>query len=150
MEQYLRENGVPFEEMRHERAYTMQEAAAALHVSGKQVAKVVIVKADDRMAMLVIPAPYRLNMEKVRDLLKAEVAELAREDDFSECFPDCIPGAMPPFGNLYGLPVYVDQSLARSPEIIFRAGTHSHTMQVAYSDFARLVQPTLGEFAYLV
>jgi Ala-tRNA(Pro) deacylase len=150
LEGYLRENGVPFEVMTHGQAYTMQEVAAALHVSGKQVAKVVIVKADGEMAMLVMPAPYRLNLAKARALLGAKKVSLAREEEFTALFPDCAPGAMPPFGNLYDVPVYVDRALAERAEVIFRVGTHQHTMKVAYDDFARLAQPKMGEFAYLV
>jgi Ala-tRNA(Pro) deacylase len=150
MEQYLSENGVSFEVLKHDQAYTMQEAAAALHVSGKQVAKVVIVKADEGMAMLVIPAPDRVNLDHVRAALGAKKASLAKENEFASLFPDCAPGAMPPFGNLYDVPVYVDQALADKEHIIFRVGTHRHTMRIAYADFERLAQPTIGEFAYLV
>lgn len=149
MEAYLRENGVPFEVKRHSTAYTMPEVAAALHEPGKHVAKVVMVKAEDQMAMLVVPSPYRLNMDQVRELLGVKKARLAQEHEFSGLFPDCAPGAMPPFGNLYGLPVYVDRSLADQEDIVFRVGTHQHTMQVAYADFKRLAQPAVGEFAYL-
>jgi Ala-tRNA(Pro) deacylase len=150
MEQYLRENGVGFEVMAHSQAFTMQEVAAALHVPGNQVAKVVIVCADEDKAMLVLPAPYRLNIEKARALLGAQKARLAKEDEFADLFPDCATGAMPPFGNLYDVPVYVDQSLAEESDIVFRIGTHRETMKVAYADFARLVQPTVGEFAWQI
>jgi Ala-tRNA(Pro) deacylase len=148
MEQYLRENSVGFEVMAHSQAFTMQEVAAALHVPGDQVAKVVIVCADDKMAMLVLPAPYRLNTEKARALLGAKKARLAKEDEFADLFPDCATGAMPPFGNLYDVPVYVDRALAEEPDIVFRIGTHRESMKVAYADFARLVQPTVGEFSW--
>jgi Ala-tRNA(Pro) deacylase len=149
MEQYLQENGVPFETMTHSQAFTMQEVAAALHVPGDQVAKVVIVKADDRMVMLVVPAPYRLDFGQLRSLLDAKKVRLAEEHEFEGLFPDCATGAMPPFGNLYGLPVYVDEILALQPDIVFRVGTHRDTMKVAYADFGRLVQPTVAEFTWL-
>jgi Ala-tRNA(Pro) deacylase len=148
MEQYLRENSVGFEVMAHSQAFTMQEVAAALHVPGNQVAKVVIVCADDKKAMLVLPAPYRLNTEKARALLGAKKARLAKEDEFADLFPDCATGAMPPFGNLYDVPVYVDRALAEESDIVFRIGTHRESMKVAYADFARLVQPTVGEFSW--
>jgi len=148
MEQYLRENGVGFEVMVHSQAFTMQEVAAALHVPGNQVAKVVIVCSDDKKAMLVLPAPYRLNIEKARALLGAKKARLAKEDEFADLFPDCATGAMPPFGNLYDVPVYVDQALAGESDIVFRIGTHRESMKVAYADFARLVEPTVGDFAW--
>jgi Ala-tRNA(Pro) deacylase len=149
MEQYLRENGVPFEAMSHAEAFTMQGVAAALHVSGHQVAKVVIVKADGDMAMLVVPAPFRLDLPKVRALLGAKKVSLAAEEDFAGLFPDCEVGAMPPFGNLYDVPVYVDEALTEEAHIVFRVGTHRDTIKIAYADFARLAQPTVGRFASL-
>ncbi len=148
LEQYLRENGAGFEVMTHSQAFTMQEVAAALHVPGNQVAKVVMVKADDKMAMLVLPAPYRLNTDKAGKLLGVKKVRLADEKEFTDLFPDCATGAMPPFGNLYDIPVYVDQALAEESDIVFRIGTHRETMKVAYADFARLAQPTVGEFAW--
>ena len=149
MERYLSENGVPFKVMTHSRAYTMPEVAAALHVPGKQVAKVVMVKADEQIIMAVIPSPYRLNLAKVRNLVGAKEVSLAKESDFASLFPDCAAGAMPPFGNLYDVPIYIDRALTEKESIVFRIGTHQHTMRVAYADFARLAQPTVGEFAYL-
>ena len=150
LEQYLRENSVPFEVMTHAQSYTMQEVAAALHVSGKQVAKAVMVEADGEMVMLVLPAPYRLNFGKVRTMLGAKAVKLAEEGEFADLFPDCAPGAMPPFGNLYDVPVYVDQALAEKESVVFRIGTHREAMRIACADLARLAQPTVGEFAYLI
>jgi len=147
LEQYLREHGVPFKVMTHSAAYTMPEVAAALHVPGKQVAKVVMVKADGKIVMLVIPTAYRLDFAQVRALLGVKKVSLAKEEEFVGLFPDCATGAMPPFGNLYGVPVYVDQALAEEEHIVFRVGTHQHTMKLAYADFARLAQPTVGRFA---
>ena len=150
LEQYLRENGVGFEVMTHSQAFTAQEMAAALHVPGHQVAKVVIVEADGKPAMLVLPAPYRLNIEKVRTLLGVTQARLAKEDEFTDLFPDCATGAMPPFGNLYGVPVYVDKTLAEESHIVFRIGSHRETAKLAYADYYRLAQPAVGEFIWQV
>jgi Ala-tRNA(Pro) deacylase len=127
----------------------MPEVAAALHESGKHVAKVVMVVAGEQMAMCVVPSPHRLNLAQVQEIVGAGKARLADEHEFSALFPDCAPGAMPPFGNLYELPVYVDRALAEQAAMVFRIGTHQHSMKVAYSDFARLAQPTVDEFAYL-
>ena len=149
MEAYLRENDAPFEVKRHETAYTMSEVAAALHESGKHVAKVVIVKAGTEMVMLVVPSSYRLNMDHVRAMLAVDKVRLAQEHEFGDLFADCAPGAMPPFGNLYDVPVYVERALAEQEEVFFRIGTHQHMMKVAYADFSRLAQPTVGEFAYV-
>lgn len=147
LEQILRENGVPFEVLTHSEVYTMQEVAGELHLPGREVAKVVMVQADGKMTMLVVPAPSRLDFPRVRALLDAKKVTLAKEDEFAGLFPDCDAGAMPPFGNLYGVPVYVDQALTEEASIVFRVGTHHETMKVAYADFARLAQPTVGALA---
>ena len=147
LEDYLRENGVPFEVQHHPMAFTAQEVAAAEHVPGRMLAKVVMVSADGEMAMLSLPAPYQVDLEKAGKMLGAEEARLAQEEEFEGAFPDCEVGAMPPFGNLYGLPVYVEEALAEDETIFFRAGTHTDTMSVGYADFERLVEPTVGEFA---
>jgi Ala-tRNA(Pro) deacylase len=147
LEDYLRENGVPFEVQHHPMAITAQEVAAAEHVPGKMLAKVVMVSADGEMAMLSLPAPYQVDLEKAGKMLGAEEARLAQEEEFEGAFPDCEVGAMPPFGNLYGLPVYVEEALAEDETIFFRAGTHTDTMSVGYADFERLVEPTVGDFA---
>jgi len=150
LEQYLRENGVGFEVKTHNQVFTMQEVAAALHVPGRQVAKTVLVQADGKMAMLVLPAPYRLDFARARKMLDAKEVGLATEDQFAGLFPDCATGAMPPFGNLYNVPVYVDKNLAEEATMVFRIGTHRETMKLAYADFARLARPTVGEFARLI
>ena len=150
MEKYLRENGVGFEVETHEQAFTMQEVAAALHVPGNQVAKVVIVCADKEKVMLVLPAPYRMNVDLVRDMVDAKKVRLAKEEEFADLFPDCATGAMPPFGNLYGVPVYVDRSMAEEPDMVFRIGTHRETMKITYADFVRLAQPVVGDFSWQI
>ena len=147
MEQVLRENGVGFEVKTHSQAYTMQEVAAALHVPGRQVAKVVMVKADGNLIMLVLAAPDRLDFRKVRGMLAAGEVSLAEEEDFEGVFPDCATGAMPPFGAQYDVANYVDEALAAESDIVFRIGTHREIMMVAYADYSRLAQPTLGDFA---
>ncbi len=147
LEKYFRENGVGYRAMTHPVAYTAQEVAAAQKVPGQQIAKVVMVIADGRMAMLVMPASYRIDFPKLKRVLVAKETRLAREHEFADLFPDCDTGAMPPFGNLYNVPVYVDQSLTQDPEIVFQAGSHRETMKIAYADYARLAQPTVAEFA---
>jgi Ala-tRNA(Pro) deacylase len=150
LEKIFRENGIPFEVLTHPEVYTMQETAAALHVSGKQVAKVVIVKADGKMVMLVVPAPSRLNLQKVKMILDADAVTLAKESEFSSLFSDCLPGAMPPFGSLYQMPVFIDESLAEQKEIVFRVGTHRNSMKMSYTEYAQLEKPIKGSFAWLV
>jgi Ala-tRNA(Pro) deacylase len=146
LEAYLREKQVPFEVRHHPRAITAQEVAASEHVPGKMLAKTVMVLADGKMVMLALPAPYQVDMDKAGKVLGVEV-RLAHEEEFENTFPDCEVGAMPPFGNLYEVPVYVEVALAEDETIVFRAGTHTDTMSVSYADFERLVEPTIAEFA---
>lgn len=146
LEAYLREKQVPFEVRHHPRAITAQEVAASEHVPGKMLAKTVMVLADGKMVMLALPAPYQVDMDKAGKVLGVEV-RLAHEEEFENTFPDCEVGAMPPFGNLYEVPVYVEAALAEDETIVFRAGTHTDTMSVSYADFERLVEPTISEFA---
>jgi Ala-tRNA(Pro) deacylase len=147
LEQYFRDNGVEFTAMTHHTAYTAQEVAAAQTVSGKHVAKVVMVNADGRIVMLVMPASCRIDFAKLKGVLGAQEARLAKEAEFSGLFPDCDTGAMPPFGNLYKVPVYVDRVLTEDPEIVIQAGTHRDSMKIAYKDYARLAQPVVADFA---
>ena len=147
LEQYFRDNGVGYQIMTHPVAYTAQEVAAAQRVPGKQVAKVVIVLADGKAVMLAQPANSRIDFAKLKDVLGAQEVRLARENEFSDLFPDCDTGAMPPFGNLYDVPVYVDRALSEDVEIVFQAGTHRETMRITYQDYARLARPTVADFA---
>lgn len=144
LETYLKAQGVDFEEQRHRVAYTAQEVAASEHISGKFVAKVVMVIADGETVMAVLPASFRLDLEAAAAAMGAKEARLAREMEFAAAFPGCEVGAMPPFGNLFGIPVLVDTSLAEDDRIIFQAGTHTDTMSLRYSDFERLVRPKLA------
>jgi Ala-tRNA(Pro) deacylase len=147
LENYLRENQVPFEEQHHPRAVSAQEVAASEHVPGRMLAKTVMVLADGEMVMLALPAPYQVDLEKAAAALGVDEARLAEEEEFSNSFLDCEVGAMPPFGNLYGVPVYVEKTLAEDETIVFRSGTHTETMSVTYTDFERLVEPIVVQFA---
>ena len=147
LEGYLRESKVPFQAQHHAVAYTAQEVAAAEHIPGRMLAKVVIVLGDGKLSMLVLPAPARVDMDRAAASLGAKELRLAHEDEFADRFPGCEVGAMPPFGNLYDLPVFVDRSLAEDETIVFEAGTHTDTMSMKYADFERLVKPQTAEFA---
>ena len=147
LEAYLRESKVPFQVQHHAVAYTAQEVAAAEHIPGRMLAKVVMVLGDGKLAMFVLPAPARLDLEKVAAALGIKEARLAHEEEFADRFPGCEVGAMPPFGNLYDLPVYVDKSLAEDETIVFEAGTHTDTMSMKYADYERLAKPASAEFA---
>ena len=147
LENYLRENRVPFEEQHHPRAVTAQEVAASEHVPGRMLAKTVMVLGEGEIAMLALPASYQVDLEKAAAALGVREARLAEEEEFADTFADCEVGAMPPFGNLYGVPVYVEKTLAEDETIVFRSGTHTETMSVSYSDFERLVEPIVAQFA---
>jgi Ala-tRNA(Pro) deacylase len=124
-------------------AYTAQEVAASAHVSGKYMAKTVIVKAGDKLVMVVLPAQDHINFGVLKTALQAKEADLATESEFKTQFPECEAGAMPPFGNLYGMAVYVSNHLSEHDQIVFNAGTHSEVMRLAYADFEKLVHPNV-------
>ncbi len=147
LEQYLTENRVYYEVQEHQQAFTIQEVAAALHEKGLHVAKVFIAWADGQLIMLVLPAPVRVDLDRVRDMLNAQDVRRAREAEFARLFPDCDVGAMPPLGNLYDVPVYLDDALADQSTLVFQAGSHRTTLKIAMSDYWRLVRPTVGDFA---
>lgn len=143
LEAYLQENAVPYEIQHHPVAYTAQRVADSEHLSGKLLGKVVVVVADEKLAMLVLAAPARVDWTKVAEAVGTDEVRLAHESEFAKTFPDCEVGAMPPFGNLYSLPVYVDQDLAANEKVIFQAGSHDETFSIRYADFARLAKPTV-------
>ena len=147
LEQYLQEQNIPYQVQEHPLAYTAQDVAYREHLPGKLVAKVVLVFAESRLVMLVLPAPSRADFARVKHVLGAEQLRLADEGELGLAFPDCEVGAMPPFGNLYHLPVYVERSLAEDETIVFPVGTHTQTMHLKYADFERLVNPIIADFA---
>jgi Ala-tRNA(Pro) deacylase len=146
LKEFLDRNTIKYVSIQHSPAYTAQEVAASAHISGRDMAKTVIVKIEEAVAMVVLPANRKVALSELRELLGADKVKLATEEEFQSLFPDCEIGAMPPFGNLYGLPVYVAPSLAEEAEIAFNAGTHTEVIQLAYRDFDRLVQPKLMNF----
>ncbi|RMD82681.1 MAG: deacylase [Candidatus Dadabacteria bacterium] len=138
LKRFLDDNGVKYVVIRHSPAFTAQEVAASAHIPGKELAKTVLVRIDGRLAMAVLPASYQVDFGLLAGVAKAGKVELASEDDFRDCFPGCELGAMPPFGNLFGMEVYADESLADDEEIAFSAGTHSELIRLRYEDFIRL------------
>ena len=143
---YLRDQEIPFHLHRHAPAYTAQHLAHAEHVPGRLVAKVVIAVAEDQMVMLCLPAPCRVNLLKLMSVLCTDNVRFATEGELAKAFPDCETGAMPPFGHLYRMPVFVDQRLSLDERVIFNAGNHIDTIEMAYDDFARLVRPLVADF----
>ena len=141
----LEDQGIPYETIVHTPTYTAQETAAAAHIPGREMAKTVMAKLDGKLTMVVLPAAHRVDLEQLRKQTGAHRVELAHEDEFSESFPECELGAMPPFGNLYGMDVFVESDLAQQQTIAFNAGGHDELMSMAYKDFARLASPKLLE-----
>jgi Ala-tRNA(Pro) deacylase len=146
LEKYLRAHGVQFSAYQHPTAYTSQAVAEREHIPHHLMAKVVIVVADYDLAMLVLPASARLDLARVSTLFDARELRLANESEMATAFPDCEIGAAPPFGNLYDMPIYVDQTLLEDPVLYFQAGEHTTAMRIAYSDYARLVRPMIAAF----
>jgi Ala-tRNA(Pro) deacylase len=146
LKEFLDQSGVKYISISHSPAFTAQEIAASAHIPGKELAKTVMVKLDGSMAMAVLPASYFVDLERLAKVAGATQAALAPENEFKDLFPECEPGAMPPFGNLYEMQVFVSQSLAEDEEIAFNAGSHTELLKLAYEDFERLVQPKVASF----
>lgn len=147
LKEFLDSQNIRYVSIIHSPAYTAQELAAIAHIPGKEMAKTVIVKLDGKMAMVVLPASHHVDFSLLKQATGARDIALASEEEFQERFPDCEVGAMPPFGNLYDMPVFVAARLREDEEIVFNAGSHSELMRLSYHDFERLVQPTVLEFA---
>jgi Ala-tRNA(Pro) deacylase len=147
LKQFLDDRGVKYDSIQHSPAYTASLVAKSAHISGSDFAKTVIVKIEGEMAMVVLPAHRKILLSELRDLLLTDQVELASEDEFISRFPDCELGAMPPFGNVYGMHVYMDLSLAKYPEIAFNAGTHSEVIKIDTDDYMRLAEPVVMDFA---
>lgn len=148
LKRFLDANHVRYVSIQHSPAYTAQETAASAHVPGRELAKTVLVQIDGEMAMVVLPSTRMVDLERLRKFDGASSVTLAGEQEFAERFPDCEAGAMPPFGNLYDMPVYVDQRLREDEHIAFNAGSHAELIQLDYRDFERLVQPQIADLAY--
>ncbi|HCL91518.1 MAG TPA: YbaK/EbsC family protein [Verrucomicrobiota bacterium] len=146
LKQLLDKEKIKYVSIIHSTAYTAPEVAASAHIPGRELAKTVIVYLDGEMAMAVLPANRKVVLADLREMTGADQAKLVPEEDFKKRFPDCEVGAMPPFGNLYGMEVYVAASLAQNAEIAFNAGSHTEVIKLAYKDFERLVRPQVIPF----
>ncbi|MGD1101124.1 MAG: YbaK/EbsC family protein [Terriglobia bacterium] len=144
---YLDSQNVSYETLHHAQAFTAQEVAHSLHVSGKRCVKVVVARGDNKPLLVVMPASHRLNFQELKSALKANRLEMLVESELVGLFPDCDLGAVPPFGNLYGIGVCVDRAVANTEKIVFCAGTHEDCIRMRYSDFAKLTMPFLGHFS---
>jgi Ala-tRNA(Pro) deacylase len=146
---YLESQDVPYEELHHSQAFSAQEMAHSLHVSGKICAKAVVAEGDHEVVIIVVPATHRLKVGEFKSAMKAHQFEMLVESELVGLFPDCDLGAVPPFGNLYGIEVWVDRVVASTEKIVFCAGTHEDCIRMRYSDFARLARPFVGHFSEL-
>ena len=144
LREFLETNHVPYELHRHKQAHTAAAVAAADHVPQSEMAKVIILRSSRQYLMAVIPASRRLDLERVRAVTDEQELEVANEGEVADLFPDCETGAMPPFGNLFGIPVWVDDALGREAETVFNAGNHRETIHMAYADFVRIVRPSFA------
>jgi Ala-tRNA(Pro) deacylase len=166
----LDQNKVQYEILHHTEAVTAQRIAQAEHVKGRHQAKVVMLKSGDQHLIVVLPADHHIDLEKIEKAIGKSVS-LGKENDFKSLFPDSVIGAMPPFGNLYGLPTYVDKHLAEQDRcfgnlyglptyvdkhlaeqdyIVFEAGTHTDAIKMSYSDYEKIVRPKVEDLAIKV
>jgi Ala-tRNA(Pro) deacylase len=147
LKEFLDGKGAKYVLISHAPACTAQEIAASAHIPGKELAKTVMVKVDGKMSMAVLPATYIVDFDRLKSAVGASEVKLASESEFKDLFPECELGAMPPFGNLYDIPVYADRVLAEDEEIAFNAGTLKELFRMSYKDFETYVQPEVTEFA---
>jgi Ala-tRNA(Pro) deacylase len=147
LKEFLDRHNIEYVSISHSAAYTAQKIAASAHIPGKELAKTVMVKLDGKMAMAVLPASYRVDFDLLKTVSGANTVKLANEQEFKDIFPSCEVGAMPPFGNLWDMEVYVAQSLAEDEEIAFNAGTHTELIKMKYQDFEKLAKPKVLKFS---
>lgn len=147
LKNFLDEHKVKYVTITHSVAYTAQEIAASAHLPGKDLAKTVLIKLKGKLALAVLPASYKIDFDMLKKSLKTDEVRLANEQEFKDKFPGCEVGAMPPFGNLFGMDTYVAASLVEDEEFAFNAGTHTELIRMQYRDFERLVKPTIIRFS---
>lgn len=143
LENYLEQNNVWYKKITHPRTYTAQETAASAHIKGKELAKIVMIKMDGETALAVLPAYLKVDFKRIKQISGAKKIKLAMEADMADTFPDCTIGAMPPFGNLYQIPVYADSILESDKDIAFNAGSHMELIKMHFKDFNKLVHPII-------
>lgn len=148
LKEFLDSNNIKYMTLKHSSAYTAQEIAARAHIPGKELAKTVLIKINGQLVMAVLPASDKVDVDLLKDQLGVENVRIAYEQEFIDKFPDCEVGAMPPFGNLYGLEVYVAKSLTNDEEITFNACNHNELVKMNYRDYERLVKPKILDFSF--
>jgi len=146
LKEFLDQEKIKYVSIMHSTAYTAQEVAASAHITGRELAKTVIVDLDGERAMAVLPADKKIVLQDLREVTGCDRVKFASEDEFRAQFPECETGAMPPFGNLYGMPVYLAEALLGNDQIAFNAGSHTELIKMSLADFERLVQPKIVSF----
>ncbi len=146
LKEFLDREKIKYVSIIHSTAYTAQEVAASAHITGRELAKTIIVELDGQMAMAVLPANRKIVLQDLREVTGSDQVKFASEEEFKKQFPDCETGAMPPFGNLYGMDVYAAEALTENDQMAFNAGSHTEVIKLAYKDFERLVQPKVVSF----
>ena len=147
LKEFLDLHNVKYVTISHSRAFTAQETATSAHIPGKELAKTVMVKMNGKMAMAVLPASSKVDFDILKKATGSATIEIASEKEFKDLFPDCEIGAMPPFGNLYGIEVFAAESLTENKEIAFNAGSHRELVKMAYKDFEKLAKPKVTKFS---
>ncbi len=147
LKEFLDSHNIKYVTISHSRAFTAQETATSAHIPGKELAKTVVVKMDGKMAMAVLPASSKVDFDLLKKVTGSSKIEIASEKEFKDIFPECEVGAMPPFGNLYGMEVFVAKTLTEDREIAFNAGSHRELVKLAYKDFEQLVKPKVITFS---
>jgi Ala-tRNA(Pro) deacylase len=145
---FLDDAGVQYERISHAYTATAMETAHVTHIAGKEMAKTVIVRIDGELVMVVVPATHQVDLDHLQILTGADMLSLASEHEFDDRFPDCEVGTMPPFGNLYGMPVYASDALLEDEQIVFHAGTHTEAVRMSVADYVRLVSPIVYRLSH--
>jgi len=146
IQSYLKNNGIPYEEIYHPRAVTAEQIAHVTRIPEEKLAKTVVVRIKGQLTLVVLHANERVSLHRLGEQLGTSDIKLCPESEFAQYFPDCEPGAMPPLGDLYHMPVIVSESVASDEKIVFNAGTHTELIAMSYDDFARVVKPEVGQF----
>lgn len=148
LREYLKKNNISFEVIRHPVAYSSSQTAHIAHVHGYEMAKPVMVKVNGKLIMVVMTANQKVNLSLLKALYGTQDVVLASENDFAATFSDCEMGAMPPFGNLYGIDEIISDELTKDEEIVFNGGTHSELIKMKYRDFEHLIHPRIVNFKF--
>ena len=149
LKEYLDQAGVEYMCLSHPPAFTAQQLAHHVKIAGDRVVKTVIIELDGKMAMLVMPATWRIRWDRLTHILDTDFVDLADEQEFQDRFPECEVGAMPPFGNLFDMSVYCAEALTRQPELAFAAGSHTESIHMKTPDFLELVHPMVLEQGFV-